>query len=66
MQKESLLFCSFLSDSNFSEGKVTEKREKCKRKACFSAHFRVTVTSPKEKLRKKTVTKDGFGRINAE
>jgi len=32
MQKESLLFFSFPSDSNFSKGKVTKKREKCKRK----------------------------------
>ena len=32
--------------------KVTKSREKCKRKACFSFHFRDEVTSPKEKLRK--------------
>ena len=33
--------------------RVTKKRVKCKRKACFSFHFRESVTSPKEKLRKK-------------
>ncbi len=35
MQKESSLFFSFPSDSNFGKAKVTKKREKCKRKALF-------------------------------
>ena len=33
--------------------KVTKKRMKCKRKTCFSSHFRVPRTSAKPELRKK-------------
>jgi len=36
MQKESLLFFSFPSDSNFSKGKVTKKTREMQKKARFS------------------------------
>ena len=39
MQKESLLFFSFPSDINFGKAKITKKRAKCKRKACFFFSF---------------------------
>jgi len=53
MQKENLFFFSFPSASKFGEARVTKKRVKCKRKTCFSSHFRVPVSSAKPELRKK-------------
>jgi len=65
MQKENLFFFSFPSASNFGEARVTKKRVKCKRKACFSFHFRVPVSSAKPELRKKVVVTKQFWKINA-
>ena len=52
MQNESLLLFSFPSAGNFSEAKITQKREKCKMKACFYFISECPVTSAKLKLRK--------------
>ncbi len=47
MQNESLLLFSFPSAGNFSEAKITQKREKCKMKACFYFISECPVTSAK-------------------
>jgi len=52
MQKESLLFFLFPSDSIFGEAQDTKKRVKYKRKACFSFYFRAAVFSVKPKILK--------------
>ena len=42
MQKENLFFFSFPSAKNFGKAKVTQKREKCKKKNeffCFALDF---------------------------
>ncbi len=45
MQKENVFFFSFPSASNFGGARVTNKRAKCKRKTCYSFHFRVPEAS---------------------
>ncbi|GEM_PF-5375250 len=40
MQKESLLFFSFQSASNFGEAKVTKNERNAKEKLAFLLHFR--------------------------
>ena len=40
-QRNSFLFLPRQSNFAIFDGKVTKKREKCKRKARFSFHFRV-------------------------
>ena len=52
MQNESLLLFHFRVPCNFSEAKITQKREKCKMKACFYFHFRVPCNFSEAKLRK--------------
>ena len=54
--------------SNFAilMAKLRKNERNAKGKAIFLLHFRVSVTSAKPKLRKKSVTKDGFWKINAE
>jgi len=62
--KSHLFFCRAKVTSRLIR-KVTEKRVKCKRKTCFSSHFRVPRTSAKPELQKKVVVTKQFGKINA-